>query len=220
MTIPTIEQYAMPGAERLPGNQVSWRLRAGRAALLIHDMQNYFVGFLPAGRPPRADLLRHSASLRALAHHLGMPVVYSAQPGRMTSQQRGLLADVWGPGMDGEHQRQVVAELAPADGDIVVTKWRYSAFSRTDLAGLLRRMGRDQLLICGVYAHLGCLLTACDAFALDIQPFLVADAVADFSLEYHQLALRFAAERCAAVLPVVDVARALQETPLAASTRS
>ena len=41
-------------------------------------------------------------------------------------------------------------------------------------------------------AHLGVLLTAADAFMNDIQPFVVADAVADFAAEEHTLALRWA----------------------------
>jgi bifunctional isochorismate lyase/aryl carrier protein len=44
-----------------------------------------------------------------------------------------------------------------------------------------------------VHAHLGVLLTAADAFMNDIQPFVVADAVADISAEEHSLALRWAA---------------------------
>ena len=54
--------------------------------------------------------------------------------------------------------------------------------------------------ICGIYAHIGCLLTAGEAFMKDIQPFFIADALADFSLEKHRLALVYAAERCAVTL--------------------
>ena len=38
-----------------------------------------------------------------------------------------------------------------------------------------------------------------EAFTNDIETFLVADAVADFTEAYHRLALDYAAERCALV---------------------
>ncbi|QIS14521.1 isochorismatase family protein [Nocardia arthritidis] len=93
--------------------------------------------------------------------------------------------------------REIVEPLVPTSDDRVFTKWRYSAFHRSDLLKYLRDHDRDQLIVCGVYAHVGCLMTACDAFTNDIQAFLVADAVADFSIDYHRLALNYAAERCA-----------------------
>jgi bifunctional isochorismate lyase/aryl carrier protein len=70
---------------------------------------------------------------------------------------------------------------------------RHNAFLRSHLGRLLRSAGRDQLILCGVRAHLGVLLTAADAFMHDIQPFVVADAVADFSAEDHSMALRWIA---------------------------
>jgi isochorismate hydrolase len=69
----------------------------------------------------------------------------------------------------------------------------------------MRESGRDQLIVCGVYAHCGVLMSCVDAFTNDIQTFLVADAVADFSAEYHQMAVRYAAERCAVVLTTKEV---------------
>ncbi|MER5337439.1 hypothetical protein [Micromonospora sp. NPDC002717] len=36
--------------------------------------------------------------LRQRCVELGVPVFYTAQPGRMNDQQRGLLKDVWGAG--------------------------------------------------------------------------------------------------------------------------
>ena len=145
--------------------------------------------------------MRNAALLRERCAELGVPVAYTAQPGGMTDQERGLLKDFWGPGMRvSAEDRQVVEPLEPAPDDWVFTKWRYSAFFKSDLLERMRRQGRDQLVICGVYAHVGVLMSAVEAFTNDIQPFLVADAVADFSLAYHRLALDYAAERCAVVV--------------------
>ncbi|GHA01100.1 hypothetical protein GCM10010329_23450 [Streptomyces spiroverticillatus] len=137
----------------------------------------------------------------------GVPVAYTAQPGGMGDEQRGLLKDFWGPGMRTDPaDREVIDELTPGPDDWSLTKWRYSAFFRSDLLERMRAAGRDQLIVCGVYAHVGVLMSTVEAFTHDIQPFLVADAVADFSAEYHHMAVRYAAERCAVVLTAKEVA--------------
>ena len=220
MAIDRIAPYPMPGPGDVPRASVPWRPRPDRAALLVHDMQRYFLRFFPAGRSPVTELMANTATLLGAARAAGLPVCYTAQPGGMSRHDRGLLHDFWGPGMGvGEADRGIVDELAPEPGETVLTKWRYSAFFRSDLAERLRRHGRDQLIVCGVYANVGCLMTACDAFTRDIQPFLVADALADFTRDQHLLALRFGADRCAVPLSTVDIVAALQPHP-AASTAS
>ena len=63
-----------------------------------------------------------------------------------------------------------------------------------------REAGRDQIIVCGIYAHIGVQTTAVDAFMHDIQPFVIGDAVADFSPEEHDQALRWIAGRCGVVM--------------------
>jgi trans-2,3-dihydro-3-hydroxyanthranilic acid synthase len=202
MGIPAIAPYPLP--TELPEVVVDWTVDPDRAVLLIHDMQRYFV------RPFHADLVvplvGNIAGVLDRCRAADVPVVYTAQPGGMTVEQRGLLKDFWGPGMTVEpSDREVVEPLAPRPGDRVYTKWRYSAFFASDLLADLRALRRDQLVLCGVYAHVGVLMTAVDAFSHDVQPFLVADATADFTAEYHGLALDYAARNCAAVCTAKEV---------------
>jgi isochorismate hydrolase len=201
VAIPDIGSYPMPAEASLPGNLVDWRADPARAALLLHDMQAYFLAPYRRDGLPLTDLMTNTRRLRGRAAALGMPVVYTAQPGAMDHEQRGLLDDFWGPGMSADDaDTRIADELAPAAADVVLTKWRYSAFHRSQLHQILQRSGRDQLIVTGVYANVGCLATAVDAFSRDIQPFFVADAVADFSAGSHRLALDYAARACACVV--------------------
>jgi isochorismate hydrolase len=199
--LPAVTAYDLPA---VPENVARWGLDAERAVLLIHDLQSYFLAPFPASF--QSGLVRNVAVLRERCAKAGVPVAYTAQPGRMADEDRGLLRDFWGPGMRTEEtDRAIVPEVAPARQDWVFTKWRYSAFFRSGLLDRMAAAGRDQLIVCGVYAHVGVLMTALDAFTHDIQPFLVADALGDFSADYHKLALDYAAERCAMVLTVAEV---------------
>ena len=199
-----IDAYPLPGADELPANTAGWAPDPRRAALLVHDMQRYFLAPFPP--PVREPLVRNCALLRERCAALGVPVFFTAQPGGMTEEQRGLLKDFWGPGMRVDPaDRQIVEELAPRPADRVLTKWRYSAFFRSDLLSRMREHGRDQLIVCGVYAHVGVLATAVEAFTNDIQSFLVADAVGDFTAEHHRMTLDYAAGRCSVVTTTEEV---------------
>jgi trans-2,3-dihydro-3-hydroxyanthranilic acid synthase len=204
--IAPIPNYPLPTTAELPTNTAKWTPAPNRAVLLVHDMQRYFLAPFPGEM--RDLLVRHCARVRERCAELGVPVFYTAQPGGMTDEERGLLKDFWGPGMRVDPvDRRIVPELAPAPADRVLTKWRYSAFFRSDLLAQLRARNRDQLIVCGVYAHVGVLATALEAFAHDIQTFLVADALGDFSPDHHRMALDYAATRCSVVTTTEEVLR-------------
>ena len=215
MALPKIAPYSYREQEHQ--NRVNWRVDPARAALLVHDMQRYFVRALELERDgqtlPDAQINIAIANIRRLveaAHAANIPVYYTAQPPRQNPADRRLLTDFWGDGLQNDESARVLDELAPTDRDTVLTKWRYSAFVRSPFEDLLKESGRDQLIIGGVYAHIGCLTTALEAFMRDIQPFMVADALADFSEEEHRTACEYASGRCARVLNTADVLADLQ----------
>ncbi|MGO3870839.1 MAG: isochorismatase family protein [Alcaligenes sp.] len=211
MTIHALPSYELP--QTPVANRVNWRPQANRAALLIHDMQTYFLQKYDMSQAPIPMLIERIAALRDVCHKLGIPVFYTAQPTEQPEKDRALLNDFWGPGLTAtefHEQQAVVPELTPADTDIMLTKWRYSAFQRSDLREQLRNLGRDQLIITGVYAHIGCMTTALEAFMQDVQPFLAIDGVADFSLEEHHQAIRHVSQRCGVSLTCGEIQDSLQ----------
>lgn len=197
MALPKISPYALPTAQELPTPKGPWQLQPGRAALLIHDMQNYFVSAFTPDASPIVPATANIARLAQSCRLLGIPVFFTAQNGNQDRRDRGLQADLWGPGMTSaaEHQA-IITELQPEPSDFVLVKHRYSAFQRSNLETLMRARGRDQLIVTGIYAHIGCMMTAAEAFQLDIEAFFVADALADFSREQHDLAVNWVAGRC------------------------
>lgn len=199
MSLPKIPDYALPDASDLPSERAPFTLQTDRAAVLIHDMQRYFCeaygeDALMRDGSPLGAAAKAIAKIAASARAAGVPVFYTAQHGNQFRPDRGLQADLWGPGMQAipEHE-DIIAPLTPQEGDIKLVKHRYSAFQRSNLETLMRARGRDQLVVTGIYAHIGCLATATEAFQLDIEPFFVADALADFSRDKHDMALELVA---------------------------
>ena len=210
MALPKIAPYSYREQEHQ--NRVNWRVDPARAALLVHDMQRYFVRAFALernGQPlPDAQINIAIANIRRLldaAHAANIPVYYTAQPPRQNPADRRLLTDFWGDGLQDDENARILDELAPIEADTVLTKWRYSAFVRSPLEEQLKDLGRDQLIIGGIYAHIGCLTTALEAFMRDIQPFMVADALADFTEKEHRMACEYASGRCARVLNTAEV---------------
>lgn len=210
MALPKIAPYSY--REQKHQNRVNWRVDPARAALLVHDMQRYFVRAFELerdGQPlPDAQINIAIANIRRLldaAHAANIPVYYTAQPPRQNPADRRLLTDFWGDGLQDDENARILDELAPTEADTVLTKWRYSAFVRSPLEEQLKDLGRDQLIIGGIYAHIGCLTTALEAFMRDIQPFMVADALADFTEKEHRMACEYASGRCARVLNTAEV---------------
>jgi len=211
MALPGIAPYAPPTEAELPKARGPWQPERDRLALLVHDMQRYFCRPYPEGAP-LAPVVGNIARLIGAARAAGVPVFYSAQKGDQFRPDRGLQADLWGPGMSAipEHE-EILPELAPVVGDFVLHKHRYSAFQRSNLEHLMRARGRDQLMICGIYAHIGCLATAAEAFQRDIEAFAIADAQADFSREKHDLAMGWIAATCGVALTTDRALAALAE---------
>ncbi|MBI2935170.1 MAG: cysteine hydrolase [Chloroflexi bacterium] len=95
--------------------------------------------------------------------------------------------------------------VAPAEGDYVVTKHRYSAFVGTDLDLVLRCRGIKTLALCGVTTNTCVESTARDGFMLEYNIIMLSDCVATHRPEEHKAALDNIRDRFGYVLTSGDI---------------
>jgi maleamate amidohydrolase len=81
---------------------------------------------------------------------------------------------------------QILPELAPRDGDVVVSKQYASAFFGTSLASTLTALGVDTVIVMG-YSTSGCVrASAVDAMQHGFVPIVVRDACGDRDARPHE----------------------------------
>lgn len=204
--VPLIPEYPLPGRDMLANNRVDWQIDPTRCALLIHDAQRYWIARFENPEP----LIRNMVRLRESADQSDMLTIFSGARYRDIPERRGLALSMWGPGLGGypgakPNDGNIIPELSRRSDDWYIEKAKYSAFFKTPLDTKLKERGIDQLIICGVYCHHGCLLTAADAYMRDIKVFFAIDASADHSQYYHEVAIAVMANLCAQNVLTEDV---------------
>ncbi|WP_341665479.1 isochorismatase family protein [Vibrio sp.] len=192
MPLPTNVSYPMPSRTSFL-NKTDWQLEPNRAVLLIHDMQRYFVDIYDQDSVLLPTLLGNIAKIKDWAKQKNIPIVYTQITFNTISHDHPLIEDFWGFEEIPPCSKIITPFVAPEEGDVLIEKSHYSAMQSDELAQHLKELGRDQLLITGLYANLGCRITVTDALEKNIQAFLVSDAIADLSYQDHLNALSYVA---------------------------
>jgi len=174
-----------------PYNQHKMKLRAGKSALLVVDMQCFF---LEKGSPTFTSgglaILPTVRGLIRAFRRAGRPVIYTRHVHDRSGVDLGLMGWWWeGKCIEGSPQSEIHADIAPERGERVVLKHRYSAFYNTDLETVLRGLRIEDLAICGVMTNLCCESTARDAYYRDYRVFVPADGTATADEEMHLASL-------------------------------
>jgi ureidoacrylate peracid hydrolase len=174
--------------------------------VLVIDMQNDFGA--PGGMFARAGIdiggiraaIAPTARVLAAARTAGVPVVYlkmgfgpdladlgaADAPNRIKHLPLGVGDRVTSP--DGRASRtlvrdtwstEILPELAPEPGDVVVWKTRYSGFFETELDTLLRSLGVRSLVVAGCTTSVCVESTIRDAMFRDYSCLLLEDCTAE-----------------------------------------
>ncbi len=173
-----------------------------KTALLIVDLQNDFIhpkgayarggqgtaaiAALPGKVTPIATALRAAGGII-------MATQFTLVPGRggepiisphLLQLRPFLTKGDFAPGSWGQ---DVVDELQPID--VKIEKVAYSAFYMTRLEWVLRKIGVERLLVCGIVTNGGVASTVRDAHVRDIDVTVVEDCCAAFTDAVHRAAI-------------------------------
>jgi nicotinamidase-related amidase len=184
-----------------------------RPVLLIVDVTYAFTGNRSGGGdyplacgPPAWEAIDHIGRLLEAARGAGVPVVYSRNSPRPTEAESGGWSAKLGPGPEPPRAHEIVDEIAPRAGELVVTKSKPSAFFATPLISWLVQLRVDTVILAGGSTS-GCVrASAVDAFSFNLNPFVVAEACFDRSPTSHIVNLFELNQKYATVVSVAEAA--------------
>lgn len=173
-------------------DQLKELIDAGKTAVLVVDMQRAFTA-IPDLFPPISEMVPRLTTFLDIARSAGVMVVtvrivvpsdvYSENWQRQFSPSFQNVIGADGSGTSFH------AGFEPRNGDILITKFRYSGFYGTSLASSLRTNGIHTVLLCGLTTDVCVGSTARDAYQQDFHVITLSDCTAEVSREQHESAL-------------------------------
>jgi nicotinamidase-related amidase len=196
-----------------PEFDVDW----ARAALVVIDVQNYScnprAGLMEmlADRHPqiaayyepqvRASMIPNIVRLVAAFRAAGREVVFTRHGAllpdgrdmvaRRRARDRSAVEESGRPAMwpAGSFEHEIVDEVAPRPGELVLDKNSSSPFNGTGIDQLLRNLGVDTLVLAGVATDMCVETTARDAADRGYNVVVASDATATFHAAHHDASL-------------------------------
>ena len=198
-----------------------WAIGLKNTALLVIDMQRAFVD---KGAPMECvgarELVPKINELAATCRKLEIPVIFVKANCRADLSDSGLMWDMR-PGrpddelepLQGRKGNEFYPGLTVTPDDYIVPKVRYSALipGSSSLEALLRGLGRDSFIICGVATDVCVGTTTADAMMLGFKVFVVGDLTATSGEERQKVALELIDKCFAKVITFDQVMKELGE---------
>ncbi len=159
-----------------------------KPAILVVDMLNDFVtGAIGCDRA--REIVPATARLLDAAREKGVPVIFCNDAHRPGIDRE---LQIWGDhALVGTPGAEVIPELNLCEKDYVVPKRRYSGFFQTDLDILLKELGVQTVIICGLHTHMCCRHTSADAYCLGYDVVVAKEATNAFTEEDYLSGLAY-----------------------------
>jgi nicotinamidase-related amidase len=196
-----------------PFNTHRMQLNMDKAALLVIDMQRFFLEpASPSFTCGGLAILPKVKNIIALFRQSGRPVIFTRHVHHPDGLDAGIMGWWWeGMCVEGSPESEIHPELSPIGNEKVVLKHRYSAFYNTDLETVLRSLKVEDLVISGLMTNMCCESTARDAYQRDQRVFFLADGTGSITEEMHLASLVNLAFGFAWVTDVDNISAQIQE---------
>jgi nicotinamidase-related amidase len=192
VTTGNIEAKAREWLEKVrPFNEHEMKLNVGASALLVVDMQQFFLDEAsPTFTCGGVAIIPTVKRLLNAFRKAGRPVIFSRHVHHPGDLDVGIMGWWWeGKCLEGSPESEVHPELAPLPGEKVIFKHRYSAFYNTDLETVLRCLKVEDIVVAGTMTNMCCESTARDAYYRDYRVFFLADGTGSITEEMHLASL-------------------------------
>src|SRR5579862_8197180 len=161
-------------------------------ALVLIDLQQGIVSRTTAPRTP-ADVVKNAVRLAGKFRELGATVAlvrvsFGADRKDAVSSQVDAPMQMSGPLPP--NWAELVAEVGPREGDLVITKRQWGAFYGTDMDLHLRRRNVRTIVLGGIATNFGVESTARDAFERAYQLIFAEDAMSSLTAEGHEFVIK------------------------------
>lgn len=181
-------QALLADVERLQRMHGKVRFRASNAALLVLDMQEYFLqpdshAFVPSA----PAIVEGIAQLRDAFLAAQRPVVFTRHVN--TPEDAGMMSTWWRDLISSQDACSHIVKALKTSNCILLEKSQYDAFWGTSLDSILRGLGVGQVVITGVMTHLCCESTARSAFVRGFEVFFAVDGTATYTEALHRASL-------------------------------
>ena len=158
------------------------------AALLVLDMQNYFLDSASHAFVPSAPaVVPNIKRLQEMFVSDGRKVIQTRHTN--TRENGGQMNTWWKQLIEPDSQASLIVREIFCPGAGAVEKNQYDAFYKTNLEERLNAKSIKRVFITGVMTHLCCESTARSAFARGFDVYIVADATATYNRQFHMASL-------------------------------
>ncbi|MCX6354712.1 MAG: cysteine hydrolase [Candidatus Aureabacteria bacterium] len=163
------------------------RIKSTNALLVIDMLDDFVLKGSPLEVPRARRIISNIKKRIARATREQVPIIYVCDKHRKDDPE----FNVWPKhAVNGAPGSEIISELKPRSRDYIVDKTTYSAFYRSKLEKLLKKLGTRKIVLTGVVTEICILYTAVDALMRGFQVEVPEDCVAGLQENDHRFALR------------------------------